>query len=245
MADRRPVGALVVDFDGTACTADVVEVLLQRFGDPSWTTLNDRMVDGSIGLREGTGRQAELLTGTREEMLAYAVARCPLDPTFPGFVQWAEDRGIALTIVSDGFGFYIRPILAAAGLERLRVVTNDLVFDPGPRLDHPNGHPECIGCGTCKMLATRAARDAAVTVAFIGEGPSDRYGAFYADLVFAKDYLAEVCERDGVPFVPWRDFDDVRVTLGSATELPGPVSPVQCPGWRLPDHSPPASPRDR
>jgi 2,3-diketo-5-methylthio-1-phosphopentane phosphatase len=236
VADRAPVGALVVDFDGTACTADVVEVLLQRFGDPSWRTLNDRMVDGSIGLREGTGRQAALLTGTREEMLAFAVDRCPLDPTFVGFAAWAEARAIPLTIVSDGFGFYIRPILAAAGVGHLRVITNELVYGPRPRLLHPNGHPECIGCGTCKMLATRGARDERGTVAFVGEGPSDRYGAFYADIVFAKDFLAEVCERDGVPFVPWNDFDDVRRALETATELPGPVSPIQCPGWRLPGH---------
>ncbi|MGZ4125539.1 MAG: HAD-IB family phosphatase [Actinomycetota bacterium] len=237
MADPAPVGALVVDFDGTACTADVVEVLLETFGDPSWRTLNDRVVDGSIGLREGTGRQAELLTGTREEMLAFAIDRCPLDPTFPGFVAWAEERAIPLTVVSDGFGFYIRPMLAAAGLGHLRVITNELVFDP-PRLEHPNGHSECIGCGTCKMLATRAARDDGGTVAFVGEGPSDRYGAFYADIVFAKDYLAEVCERDGVPFVPWNDFDDVRRALETSTELPGPVSPVQCPGWMLPQPFP-------
>ncbi len=234
MADPAPVGAIVVDFDGTACTADVVEVLLETFGDPSWATLNDMVVDGSIGLREGTGRQAELLTGTREEMLAFAIERCPLDPTFAGFVAWAEARAIPLTVVSDGFGFYIRPILAAAGLGHLRVITNELVHEPAPRLLHPNGHPECIGCGTCKMLATSAARDERGTVAFVGEGPSDRYGAFYADIVFAKDYLAEVCERDGVPFFPWNDFDDVRRALEAATELPGPVAPLQCPGWMTP-----------
>lgn len=225
------VGALVVDFDGTACSVDVVEVLLNEFADPGWTTLDDRMVDGSIGLREATGGQAELLTGTPEEMLAFAVERCPLDPTFARFVTWTETIGLPITIVSDGFGSYIQPILSAAGLGRLRVLTNELVFDPGPKLRYPNGHPECVGCGTCKMLATQAERAERGSVAFVGDGPSDRYGALYADITFAKGDLVERCIRDGVPYVTWSDFDDVRRVLETTNALPGPVSPIQCPGW--------------
>ena len=71
-------------------------------------------------------------------------------------------------------------------------------------------------------------------VAFVGEGPSDRYGALYADVTFAKLELVAHCERDGVAFVPWNDFDDVRRWLEGPTPLPGPVSPVLCPGWTLP-----------
>jgi 2-hydroxy-3-keto-5-methylthiopentenyl-1-phosphate phosphatase len=234
-----PVGAVLVDFDGTACSEDVVEVLLNEFGDPSWIALNDQVVDGSIGLREGTGGQAELLTGTREEMLAFAVARCSLDPTFAGFVAWTETIGLPVTIVSDGFGFYIQPILHAAGLGHLRVITNELALDPGPRLLHPNGHPDCIGCGTCKMLATQSARAEGKTVAFVGDGPSDRYGALYADITFAKGDLVESCIRDGVPYVAWNDFDDIRRVLETASDLPGPVAPLQCPGWTTPQSSPP------
>jgi len=230
-ADRVPVGAVVVDFDGTACSVDVSEVLLEAFGDSRWIAYNDMVMDGSMGLREAAGRQAALLTESETFMLAYAVERCPLDPTFAGFVGWAEGEGVELTIVSDGFGFYVRPILEAAGLGHLALITNDLAFTPGPELRHAHGHPECIGCGTCKMLATQRARQSGGSVAFIGEGMSDRYGAFYADIVFAKDVLAELCERDGIPFLPWRDFDDVREALEETTDLPGPVSPLRCPGW--------------
>lgn len=231
MIETVPVGAIIVDFDGTACTSDVVVALLREFGRPSWTSLDDRMSRGSIGLRAGTGGQAELLTGTREQMIAFAVDRCPMDPTFSGFVAWAEERGVPITIVSDGFGFYIDPMLAHAGLSRLTVVTNELVFDPAPRLRHPNGHPVCRGCGTCKMNAVLHARETRGAVAFIGDGQSDRYGALYADMTFAKGELVEHCIRDGVPFVAWEDFDDVRRTLERTDDLPGPVSPEGCPGW--------------
>ncbi len=239
-AEPAPVGAVVVDFDGTACSVDVSEVLLEGFGDPSWITYNEMVADGSMGLREAGGHQAALLTGRRAEMLAFAVAHSPLDPTFLSFVEWAESLELDLTVVSDGFGFYLRPILEAAGLGRLRVLTNEMVFAPRRILQHPNGHPECIGCGTCKMLATQRARNLHGTVAFVGEGRSDRYGAFYADVVFAKDVLAEICERDGVPFITWKDFDDVRRSLETLDELPGPVAPVRCPGWMTSEICPPS-----
>ncbi|HEU4355319.1 MAG TPA: HAD-IB family phosphatase [Actinomycetota bacterium] len=184
--EMSPVRALVVDFDGTACLQDVSEELLKVFGEPSWPEFDDAVDRGEMGLREAAGHQAAMLTGSREEMLGYALEHAELDPTFPRFVAWAEERHLPLALVSDGFAFYIRPILEAAGLGHLEVATNELVFGDGPpALRHPNGHPECIGCGTCKMLAVQRFQGSHGPVAFVGEGQSDRYGALYADVVFA------------------------------------------------------------
>jgi 2-hydroxy-3-keto-5-methylthiopentenyl-1-phosphate phosphatase len=233
LAGVVPLGAIVVDFDGTACSVDVSEVLLQRFGDPAWPEL-DRAVDrGEIGLRGAMHAQAAMLRGDHDEMLAYAVEVGRLEPTFRTFVGWAAARGLPLSLASDGFAFYLRPILEAAGLSHLEVATNELGFTGGRpgEMRHPNGHPECVGCGTCKMLIVQRARKAHGPVVFIGEGQSDRYGALYADVVFAKDALVAICERDGVPFRPYRTFDDVREQLESIDALPGPVNPVTCPGW--------------
>ncbi len=228
-----PVRAVLVDFDGTASLDDVSEVLLQEFGDPGWP-LYDELVDrGEMGLREAGRHQSAMLAGAPEEMLAFALDRCRLDPTFPPFVAWADGLSLPVTVISDGFGFYIRPMLEATGLGGLRVLTNELVVDDGrPRLAHPNGHPECRGCGTCKMLAAVRAREHFGPVAFVGEGQSDRYGALYSDIVFAKKDLVRICREDGVPFLPWETFDDVRGVLEGIDRLPGPVAPQRCPGWR-------------
>ena len=228
------VRAILVDFDGTASLDDVSEVLLQEFGDPGWP-LYDELVDrGEMGLREAGRHQSGMLGGTKDEMLAFALDRCSLDPTFAPFVAWAAENALAVTVVSDGFGFYIRPMLEAAGLGRLEVLTNELVVDgERPRLFHPHGHPVCRGCGTCKMLAAVGARERLGPVAFVGEGQSDRYGALYSDIVFAKKDLVRICQADRVPFLPWETFDDVRRALEETDRLPGPVAPQWCPGWRL------------
>lgn len=227
-----PVGAVLVDFDGTACLHDVAEHLLVAFGDPSWPEYDDAVDRGEMGLREAIVAQAALVRLAEPELLAYALAHCPMDPTFGPFVGWCRAQGVPVTLVSDGFAFYIEPLLRAAGIEGVGVISNTWRDAASPRIVFGNGHGECVGCGTCKMRAVLEAREARGPVAFVGEGQTDRYGALYADVTFAKDALVGWCERDGVPFVPWNDFDDVHAWLGSGAPLPGPVAPLRCPGWR-------------
>jgi 2-hydroxy-3-keto-5-methylthiopentenyl-1-phosphate phosphatase len=222
------VGSILVDFDGTACLHDVAEHLLIRFGDPSWPSYDEAWARGEIGARDGIRAQAAMLDAPSDELLAYALDHCPMDPTFAPFVGWSRQEGPPVTLVSDGFGFYIGPLLEAGGIRDVRVITNTWLDG---QIEFDNGHAECVGCGTCKM---RAVLEAPGPVAFIGEGDSDRFGALYADIVFAKDALVGWCERDGVPYIPWNDFDDVRARLEAADDLPGPVAPERCPGWRLP-----------
>jgi 2-hydroxy-3-keto-5-methylthiopentenyl-1-phosphate phosphatase len=225
-----PVGSVLVDFDGTACLHDVAEHLLIAFADPSWSGYDDAVDRGEIGLRTAITAQAGLIHGRLDELLAFAHEHCPMDPTFGPFVERCREAGVPVTLVSDGFGFYIGPLLNAHGIEGVDVVTNTWLEGREPRIGFGNGHGECVGCGTCKMRAVLEARPRG-PVAFVGEGQTDRYGALYADVTFAKDALVGWCERDGVPYRSWDDFDDVWTSLTSDTPLPGPVAPDPCPGW--------------
>ena len=228
------VGAVLVDFDGTASTSDVAELLLRVFAEPSWADYDDAVDRGEMGLREAIQIQDAMLRATGDELIAYAVEHCPMDPTFGPFVNWLSASGVEVALVSDGFGFYIRPILNAAGLGDLTVISNEQMWAPDGRpggMRFVNGHPICVGCGTCKMNAVLTYRERHGPVAFVGDGQSDRYGALYADVTFAKGELVDHCVRDGVPFVGWNDFDDVRRSLETMDTLPGSIEPVVCPGW--------------
>jgi 2-hydroxy-3-keto-5-methylthiopentenyl-1-phosphate phosphatase len=232
-----PVGAVLVDFDGTACSSDVAELLLTLFGDPSWPEYDDAVDRGELGLRDAIRIQDGSLNATGDELVAFAVEHCPLDPTFPPFVAWLTASGVPLALVSDGFGFYIQPILEAAGLGDLTVFSNEQVWGRDGRpggMRFVNGHEICVGCGTCKMNVVLRYREMHGPVAFIGDGQSDRYGALYADMTFAKGALVDHCRRDGVPFVLWNDFNDVRRSLETTAAAPGPVDPTACPGWTMP-----------
>ena len=229
-----PVRSVLVDFDGTASVVDVTKQLLIEYGDPSWPTYDEAFDRGEIGLREAIQAQDRMLDADRDTLVSFALAHGKLDPTFPSFVLWCESNDVGVAIVSDGFAFYIEPMLEAAGLSHVTVITNEQrwVNDRPDGLRFVNAHPSCIGCGTCKMQAVLRYREHG-PVAFVGEGQTDRYGALYADITFAKLDLVDYCQADAVPFVPWEDFDDVRRTLETIAELPGAVAPLQCPGWTL------------
>lgn len=226
-----PIASVLVDFDGTACLHDVAEHLLIEFGDPSWPEYDAAWERGELDSRRVIAAQAAMLGAPVERMLEFALDHCPIEPTFPGFVRWLAAEGVPVTVVSDGFGFYIEPILRAAGIGEVPVITNTWSVNGEDRVLFENGHAECIGCGTCKMGAVLGARQYG-SVAFVGDGASDRYGALYADVVFAKDALVEIARADDVPFLPWGSFDDVRVQLEGLLEVPGPVGGERCPGWR-------------
>jgi 2-hydroxy-3-keto-5-methylthiopentenyl-1-phosphate phosphatase len=225
------IASLLIDFDGTACPYDVSEELLDVFGDGDWRQYDAAVDRRELGLRRAAEIQASMLHASRDEMLAFALDRFTVDETFPRFVAYASATRRPLAVISDGFGFYVRPILERAGLGHLEVMTNDLVDG---RLRHPFAHPVCVGCGTCKMQAAGRFRERYGSVAFVGEGQSDRYGALYSDLVFAKKDLVRICEEDGVPYRMWETFNDIRMVLESRDDVPGAVSPDRCPGWRDP-----------
>jgi len=239
---RIRIGATVIDFDGTVCPHDVSEEILTEFASPEWWEIDLEFQRGEIGSRECLTRQGALLSGSKDAMLEFALGRFTLESSFRPFADWARDVGVQVVVASDGFGFYVEPMLSAAGVEGVPVYTNDTAIEDGhpPRFSFPNGHPICVGCGTCKMLAVLRSRELFGTVAFVGEGHSDRYGALYSDMVFAKKHLVDICRRDGIAFRPWESFDDVRVGLESAGDLPRPVAPETCPGWTWPSRPKPA-----
>jgi 2-hydroxy-3-keto-5-methylthiopentenyl-1-phosphate phosphatase len=103
-----PVGAIVVDFDGTVCLHDVGVDMLARFGSDGSRDGDldgiDRAFEGGAGLRDVILAEAATLRADDEELIAFALEHCPLDPTFAGFAAWAADEGVLLTVVSDGSG---------------------------------------------------------------------------------------------------------------------------------------------
>lgn len=231
-----PIRTAVIDFDGTICPDDVSEGILQAFGSPEWWEIDLEFQRGEIGSRECLVRQGNLLSGSKEAMLHFALDRFAVEPSFRSFAAWARESGIEVVVASDGFGFYVEPMLKAAGIEGLTVYTNNTALKDGmaPMFSFPNAHPICVGCGTCKMLVVLSSRQRSGPVAFVGEGYSDRYGALYADLVFAKKHLIDICKKDGIVFKEWETFDDIRSGLEEAVDLASPVAPETCPGWTWP-----------
>jgi 2-hydroxy-3-keto-5-methylthiopentenyl-1-phosphate phosphatase len=211
----QPPLALLIDYDGTIAGVDVADRIVLGFAPENFVADNADYEAGVIGSRSLMRRQVGRLPVDPGPVLALAAAQ-PHDPGFAGFVARALELGVALEVVSDGFGFYVEPALRRLGVPPIPVATARTVFaPPEPWMEYPYGHAACLVCGTCKRQRVLAHQAAGRTVAFVGDGASDRYAALHSDLIIAKHNLVTFCEAEGLPYTPWREFVDVSEWLGS------------------------------
>ncbi len=205
----QPPLAVLVDYDGTIAQTDVSDAILAGFVTADWEAHVADYDAGRTGSRRLMEWEISLINADPADLLDTAAAQ-PHDPGFRPFAERALAAGIPVEVVSDGFGFFIEPALRALGLPQLPVVTARTTFtSAGPRIDFPSGNADCLVCGTCKRDRVRAHQAAGRAVAFIGDGPSDRYAAGYADLVFAKHALEQICVQEGWAYERWSSFAEI------------------------------------
>ena len=209
-----------IDFDGTISLQDIGEQIFRVLGDSSRVEqILAAMNDQSITTTEGWHRLLETLPPMSEEMLRNFVLQYTIDPAFKEFLHFAAERNFDCAILSDGMDFYIRLLLEREGITNIPVFSNHLVFqDNGSmKLEFSLQDEECRLCAHCKrnrVVITSADEDYTV---YIGNGHSDMCAAQYCDFIFAKDALLKFCERERIPFSPYRNFRDVQEKLAVIT----------------------------
>jgi 2-hydroxy-3-keto-5-methylthiopentenyl-1-phosphate phosphatase len=203
--------SLLIDFDGTISLLDVGDVLLSSLVDDQDAVrhMDQLYHEGRKGSRELTAWDLEVLPHD-DARLHEVVDGLPLDDTFSDLVAVVLGSGAAVEIVSDGLGFHVERMLARLDLADLPVATNATVLGSGAAgVSFPYGHPGCLVCGTCKRERVRLHQAAGRAVIFVGDGPSDRYAAQHADVVFAKWSLERWCRGRGIAYQPWERLADV------------------------------------
>jgi 2,3-diketo-5-methylthio-1-phosphopentane phosphatase len=201
-----------VDFDGTISVGDTTDLILERFADPSWRTVEADWVAGRIGSRECLARQIDLIRATPEALDAFA-QRSAIDPHFAAFAALCAAHALPLTVVSDGLDRIAGAMLARAGLQP-PIVANHLAWLGADRwrLGFPHAREDCgSAAGHCKC-ATLAAAPGSLRV-LVGDGRSDFCATAAADLVIAKGALAIYCGNNRIPFEPFTDFAGAAAVL--------------------------------
>ncbi|KAG0746963.1 hypothetical protein G6F24_015625 [Rhizopus arrhizus] len=117
--------SILCDFDGTISLEDVIDSLLEKYGQPGWQELEEQWKSGKIGARECMQGQVRLLKLDPATLDAH-LDQVQIDPGFTAFVARAEQLGLPLRIVRDGLDYACHRILANHGLSRLPVVANHL-----------------------------------------------------------------------------------------------------------------------
>ncbi len=202
---------IVCDFDGTACTVDMGNRILDRFAGDEWRTLDRAYSANKIGSRLAYLKIGPLFHGRRDETVEFVRAEESLDPYFVEFYRFCRERGYDLKIVSDGLDFYIETVLEKHGLAHIEYFSNTATFTGGAGLliGFPHVSERCGRCGTCKSGIVKSHRAWYEHIVYIGDSYSDVCASGTADLVFAKPILYEKCLENGTACVRYENFRDI------------------------------------
>jgi len=201
--------SVFLDFDGTVTLEDTGVHVLRRLAQPEWVDVDAEYRSGLIGSREVLSREWPLVIGglAAARQVAREVA---IDSGFTPLVDALRAAGAEVMVVSDGFGFLAAEVCASAGVDVLtnRIdETGEIVFPWQDRCC------PCSTCGVCKQAPIKDARRRGRTTVLVGDGVSDRKAALLADVIYAKNDLADWCDDAGVDYRPFARLDDVLRSL--------------------------------
>jgi 2,3-diketo-5-methylthio-1-phosphopentane phosphatase len=215
-ADERPGGVLVTDFDGTMTRHDFYKLALESLVPPGTPDYWSEYRTGAITHFEALRRYFATIRASEAEILE-VVGRMELDPELPEAVAALRAAGWGVVVTSAGCDWYIRRLLAAAGVE-VEVHANPGRYERGRGLvmEMPVGSPflsPTLGVDKARVLRSRL--DAGETVAFAGDGFPDAECARLvpAELRFARGDLADVLEREGLAFRPFDAWSEIARAL--------------------------------
>ena len=209
---RNPRLAVFCDFDGTFAVQDVGSTLARRHAAERRAALWERLSRGEL---TPWAYNMELLDGLSlpEERLDAFLRTVELDPGARALLAWCEERAVPFRILSDGFDRNLDRLQELQGV-RFAYDANRLWYEQGAwriAAGHPDPGCSC-GTGTCKLARIRAFRAShpGTCIVHVGNGRvSDLCACRGADVVFAKDSLAEVLREQGVSFEPFETLHDV------------------------------------
>jgi 2-hydroxy-3-keto-5-methylthiopentenyl-1-phosphate phosphatase len=208
-----PETAYVIDFDGTVTTRDITTELGLFFGGTKFIEIDRSYQAKQIPIKSWLQAEVTLLPADLVILKNKAFEWAEIRPGFKTFLQKARAGNNPVIIASDGLGFYIEPILERSGLlgEVDLICRNDTFLNDQGLLEilNPHAHPTCLVCGNCKARIVVQQKAAGRPVVYIGDGSNDRFGASWADLIFAREELAINCEKHNLAYSPWGDFYDI------------------------------------
>ena len=202
--------AILVDFDGTVTEIDSSYQMLERFSDNDWYAIEKEALEGRITILEALDRQAKLVYGDPLEIREHLVKTVSLRRGFREFHEYCKDHDIHLEICSDGFGFALGALLEEWGLEQIPWTSNPTYPSrSGMRIEFPYHREGCPINANCKCSHLERLTGSYDNVIFVGDGTTDVCVSRKASILFARDELANVCEKEGIPYHPWEGWDEI------------------------------------
>ena len=211
--------SVYLDFDGTITKTDTVNAFFKKFALPQWTDIESDWVNGKIDSKTCMQMQLDLIKNLTEEKLYNFLDSIEIQDGFREFCALMIQNNKKITILSDGFDFFISHILKKEGLEYIPLYSNHLeIFKKNIsltfKLTFPNKDKNCsLSLGTCKCSYVQKDIQAGKNFIYAGDGLSDRCIASKSIMLFAKNSLKKHCIENNIRFTEFENFFQISECL--------------------------------
>jgi 2-hydroxy-3-keto-5-methylthiopentenyl-1-phosphate phosphatase len=208
--------AIFCDFDGTITTEETFVGMLKTLTPDLSKQLMPQMYARQLTLRQGVRQLLESIPSVRyPEILDYANSQV-IRPGLEELLDFLDAQDVPFIVVSGGLRCMVETVLSQAGTtgkslrERVTAIYPvDLVLTG----DFLQVHSEFEGDTELVSKVQVMAKHPAEEQIAIGDSVTDLNMALYAPVVFARDRLIQYLEEHQHPYLPWKDFFDIRQQL--------------------------------
>jgi len=208
---------MIFDFDGTITEEDIFDALFRRFADPACWEAHRAYHDRELSMKETYREMSRYFHASLPEIHRFLHDKARLRKGFKKLCGALDAAGIERMIVSNGFDLYLHYLVDLWDLDftENQIFCHSAGIENGrfiPRFrEHRNLSAD--NCLIGKAEIVREEREKGKFIIFAGNGFSDTPAAHDADLVVARQRLADYCRTKEIPFVPFSTFQEVTTHL--------------------------------
>ncbi len=217
----KDYNSIYLDFDGTITKYDTVNSFFKNFADIKWLDVEKDWIEGKIDSKTCMQNQLNLIKNLDRIKLHEYLDSIEIQDGFIEFYTKTKTCGLKLTILSDGFDYFINYVLKKLNISDINFYSNKLnIFEENNylkfELSFPNEEKRCdLSLGTCKCAKIQKNEK----FIYAGDGLSDRCIASKSKLLFAKNSLKKHCLKNKINFVEFDNFFDILSYLSKEGDI--------------------------
>ena len=206
---------ILCDFDGTISKKDAIYYFFKTYCLDGWQDVEQLWIDKKIDSKECLKREFELVPNLNQTLIDNYLETIEIDESFKDFYEFCNNNDTDIFIVSDGINYFIEKILDNHGIKGIKVFSNHAEFVKGKyEFSYPNESRNCVNnLGTCKCNVLNNMKKLYEKTVYVGDGVSDYCVADKADILFAKTSLIDYCEQNGIKYIGYNTFEDIKNSL--------------------------------
>lgn len=203
---------LCLDFDDTVVLENTARLVFERFAAPGWRDFEAEYHAGRLSVEQFNAAALATVEATREELRQFSVESVTVRPGLLELLDWAHWNDWLVTVISNGFDFYVDGVLDALGADRIARHAGRTRHDYRWRVTYYSPRGVALEEGF-KLSYASAFQNAGDFVAYAGDGASDVPAARMAQAVFARDTLLQRLRTEHPRIRPFETFNDIVAVL--------------------------------